>query len=101
MTADVDNKNPYVHEQIIYTFKFYYRVKVANARLAESPSFEGFIAEQLEKEREYETTINGRQFMVTEIKQALFPVKPGLLTISSSRAAVQCRDKEAAKRRRI
>jgi hypothetical protein len=88
VTADVDNKNPYVHEQIIYTFKFYYRVKVANARLAESPSFEGFIAEQLGKEREYESTINGRQFMVTEIKQALLPVKPGPVTISSS--ALQC-----------
>jgi len=88
VTAEVDNKNPYVNEQIIYTFKFYYRVKVANARLAESPSFEGFIAEQLGKEREYQSAINGRQFMVTEIKQALFPVKPGPATISSS--ALQC-----------
>jgi len=88
VTAEVDNQNPYVNEQIIYTFKFYYRGRVANARMTESPSFEGFIAELLGKEREYQTTINGRQFMVTEIKQALFPIKPGPLTISPS--ALQC-----------
>jgi hypothetical protein len=87
-TAEVDNKNPYVNEQIIYTFKFFYRVRVANARMAESPSFEGFVAEQLGKEREAQTTINGRQYMVTEIKQALFPVKPGPLTITAS--TLQC-----------
>ena len=88
VTAEVDNKNPYVNEQIIYTFKLFYRARVANARMAESPSFEGFIAEQLGKEREYQTTINGRQYMVTEIKQALFPVKPGPLTITAS--TLQC-----------
>ena len=84
VTAEVDNKNPCVNQQIVYALKFYRRVRVANARLTESPSFEGFITEQLEKEKEYQTVINGKQFMVTEIKQALFPAKAGTLTITPS-----------------
>ena len=88
VTAAVDNKNPYVNQQIIYSLKFYRRVRVANARLTESPSFEGFITEQLEKEKEYQTVINGKQFVVTEIKQALFPAQAGTLTITPS--TLQC-----------
>jgi hypothetical protein len=88
VTAEVDNKTPYVNEQIIYTFKFCYRGRVANARMAESPSFDGFITEQLGKEREYQSVINGRQYMVTEIRQALFPLKAGPVTISPS--VLQC-----------
>jgi hypothetical protein len=88
VTAAVDNKNPYVNQQIVYTLKFYRRVRVANARLTESPSFEGFITEQLEKEKEYQTVVSGRQFMVTEIKQALFPAQAGTLTITPS--TLQC-----------
>jgi hypothetical protein len=88
VTAEVDNKNPYVNQQIVYTLKFYRRTRVANARLTETPSFEGFITEQLEKEKEYQTAINGKQFVVTEIKQALFPAQAGALTITPS--TLQC-----------
>jgi hypothetical protein len=88
VTSEVDNNKPYVNQQIVYTLKFYRRVRVANARLTESPSFEGFITEQLEKEKEYQTVINGKQFMVTEIKQALFPAQAGILTITPS--TLQC-----------
>lgn len=86
--AEVDNTNPYVNQQIIYTLKFYRRINVANARLAESPSFEGFIVVPLEKQKEYQTVINGQQFLVSEIKQALFPAQAGTLTISPS--TLQC-----------
>lgn len=88
VTAEVDNTNPYVNQQIIYTLKFYRRIRVANARLAESPSFEGCIVVPLEKQKEYQTVINGHQFIVSEIKQALFPAQAGELTISPS--TLQC-----------
>jgi hypothetical protein len=88
VTAEVDNKSPHLYEQIIYRFKFFRRVKVANARLTESPSFEGFITENLGKEREYQKVINGLTYVVTEIKQALFPTKTGVLEISPS--TLQC-----------
>jgi len=82
VTAQIDNENPFLNEQIICTFLFCRRVKVANANLSEQPSFEGFITEDLGKPREYQKVINGQQYVVTELKKALFPVKTGVLEIS-------------------
>lgn len=82
VSAQVDNENPFLNEQIICTFLFCRRVKVANASLTELPSFEGFVTEDLGKPREYQKVINGQQYVVTEIKKALFPVKTGVLEIS-------------------
>lgn len=88
VTAEVDNDRPYVHQQIVYSFKFFRAVKIANAGLTDVPSFEGFIKEDLGKEKEYQKIINGRQFVVTEIKYALFPTKTGVIEISPS--ILQC-----------
>lgn len=82
VTATVDNEHPYLNEQIIYTFRFCRRIKVASASLVEQPSFDGFLVESLGKEREFEKVINGRQYLVTEIRQALFPLKTGVLEIT-------------------
>ena len=82
VTASVDNENPFLNEQIIYTFQFCRRVKVTSANLAEQPAFDGFLVESLGKEREFQKVINGQQYLVTEIKQALFPLKTGILEIT-------------------
>jgi hypothetical protein len=87
VTAQVSNKTPYVNEQIIYTFKLYRRIQIANASL-ENPSFDGFRVEPLGKERQYEKVVNGRAFAVTEIKQALFPTREG--TIEIEPAKIRC-----------
>lgn len=90
VTASVDNEYPHLNEQITYTFQFCRRVKVASASLTEQPSFDGFLSESLGKEREFQKVINGRQYLVTEIRQALFPLKTGEIEISPTtlRAAV-------------
>jgi len=87
VTTRVNNETPFVNEQIIYTLKFYRSIRIANASL-ENPSFEGFRVEPLGKERQYEQVINGKQFVVTEIKQALFPTREG--TIEIGPAKIQC-----------
>ena len=84
VTASVDNENPYLNEQIIYTLLFCRRVKIASANLIEQPTFDGFLVASLGKEKEYQKVINGQQYLVTEIRQALFPLKTGLLEISAS-----------------
>ena len=84
VVAEVDNERPYVNGQIVYVFKFFRAVKIADASLTDTPSFEGFIKEDLGKESQYQTIINGRQYVVTEIKYALFPTKSGVFEISSS-----------------
>jgi len=88
VVAEVDNDKPYLNEQIIYKLKFFRRVKVANARLTEAPSMEGFIAEQLGKEQEFQRVINGQTYLVTEITQALFPTRTGVLEIAPT--TLQC-----------
>ena len=97
ITTKVSNKSPYVNEQIIYTFKLYRNIKIANASL-ENPSFEGFRVEPLGKERQYETVVNGRSFVVTEVKQALFPTREGTLEIDP--ATLQCEVVTRTRRRR-
>ena len=87
VTARVSNETPYVNEQIIYTFKLFRSIQIANASL-ENPSFDGFRVEPLGKERQYEQVINGKAFAVTEIKQALFPTREG--TIEIEPATIQC-----------
>ncbi len=46
------------------------------------------MVEPLGKERQYETVMNGKTFLVSEIKQALFPTREGILKIDP--AKVQC-----------
>lgn len=87
ITTTISNKTPYINEQIIYTFRLYRSIKIANASL-DNPSFEGFRVESLGKEQQSETVINGRSFVVAEIKQALFPTREGTLKIEP--AKVQC-----------
>ncbi|OGL47817.1 MAG: hypothetical protein A2W05_09335, partial [Candidatus Schekmanbacteria bacterium RBG_16_38_10] len=84
MTSEVNNSNPYINEQIVYTIRFFRKIPVSEASL-EKPSFEGFIVEELGKERELRKVINGQQYLVYEIKTALFPLKSGKMEISSSR----------------
>ncbi|MCX8043884.1 MAG: BatD family protein [Desulfobacterota bacterium] len=81
VTAQVDNERPYLYQQIVCTFRFFRCVNVTQANLTDQPSFEGFLVEDIGKASEYQKNINGRQYVVTEIKKALFPIKTGVLEI--------------------
>ena len=84
VTAGVSTTNPYVNEQVIYTFRLFRSIRIANASL-DSPSFQGCRVESLGKEKEYETTINGKTFIVTEVRQALFPTREGTIEIDPAK----------------
>ncbi|OGL53197.1 MAG: hypothetical protein A3C43_05285 [Candidatus Schekmanbacteria bacterium RIFCSPHIGHO2_02_FULL_38_11] len=84
LTAEINNPNPYMNEQIVYTIRFFRKIPVSEASI-EKPAFEGFIAEELGKERELSKVINGEQYLVYEIRTVLFPLKAGKLEIFSSR----------------
>jgi hypothetical protein len=83
LTAAVSTTEPWVGQQVIYTWRFYYRTQVGNARL-EPFEFDGFVAEDLGEVQEYETTVNGQGYRVSELKKALFPQEAGKLTIPAS-----------------
>jgi len=88
ITSEVDKRNPYVNEQVLYTFRFYRAVKAVNPRLLDGINFEGFFIEKLGKEKEFTVTRGGRKYLVTELKQAIFPTEAGRIEIPPTRLQV-------------
>lgn len=80
VTATVNKKSLFVNEQVVYIFRFLTRARVANAQL-EQPEFKEFWQENIGKQREYKTQINGVTWSVSELKMALFPMKAGKIRI--------------------
>jgi hypothetical protein len=78
--ADVNNTNPYLYEQIIYTIKLYIAKDVDQTNL-ETPDFKDFIVEKLDQQKQYYRFINGKNYNVVEQSYALFPTKTGKITI--------------------
>lgn len=88
VTARVSNDKPYVGEQVMYTWRFFRRVQVQDAQLLTPFEFEGFLVEDLGEVKEYKTVRGGQEFLVSEIKKALFPQEVGTLTLPGTR--LQC-----------
>ncbi len=84
LTAETDKKEAYVGEQVIYTFRLYSSVSVANAQL-ELPNFKDFISEELIKERRYEVDLQGKHYAVNEWRIALFATRAGDLKIAETK----------------
>ncbi len=84
VTQHVDVQNPYVHQQIVYTFRFLRRVQSVEAEW-DPPSFQGFWVEDLGKERQYEKILNGQRYAVTELKKALYPLSENSGQIGETR----------------
>jgi len=80
VTAAVSEAAPWLGQQIIYTFRLFNAVQVADAKF-QPPAFSGFNAEELEDRTSHRTLINGREFIVTEVTFILVPLTPGELTI--------------------
>jgi len=79
----VDKSRPYIGEQIILTFKFYQAETLWENPDLKWPEYVGFTVEDLPpNSRKYEM-VNGRRYLVTEIKRALFAISAGPATIES------------------
>ena len=85
--ADVDNKQPYVNEQIIYSFRFFTRVQTTQPEV-NWPKFDGFISEQLGKQQNYQRTIDGVTWNVVEIKRVLSPSLSGHIQIDGTQMSL-------------
>lgn len=84
VTAEVDRKEAYVGQQILYTFRLYTAVSISNAQLS-LPEFKDFFSEELIKERKFETQLGGRRYAVNEWRFAIFPTKPGTLHLDETK----------------
>ncbi len=86
ITAVVNKTNPMQGEQVIITYKLYYRINVSSPDFSKEPSFQGFWVKDLLKDKQslvqYNETYNGQQYYVAELKKyALYPQISGKLVI--------------------
>jgi hypothetical protein len=81
LEAHVDNKRPFVNEQVTLTLKFYIAVQYYRSPELTEPTTTGFWTEVLGNKAPYHQRIDGRTYRVIERSYALFPTQTGALTI--------------------
>ncbi|MFH2050136.1 MAG: BatD family protein [bacterium] len=81
LEAVIDNKNPYVNEQVTLTLKFYIAIQYYGSPELSEPTTTGFWSELLGNRAPYRQVINNRKYKVIERIYALFPTQTGDLTI--------------------
>ncbi|MGB2803512.1 MAG: BatD family protein, partial [Candidatus Zixiibacteriota bacterium] len=81
METVVDKRKAYVNEQIVLTLRFYQGIRLFDNAHYTLPPLIGFWAEDLPPKKQYHKTVNGKQYLVHEIKTALFPTSTGKVTI--------------------
>lgn len=90
----VDKLRAYVNEQITLTFAFYQAVDLFENPVYSPPSTTGFWTEDMPPQKKYYKVINGKRYLVTEIKTALFATSPGEFTIGPARLEANVEDLE-------
>ena len=88
LSAQVSNERPFVGEQVLFTWRFYRQVLVRDARLAVL-EFGDLVAEDMGEVREYDTTVNGVQYRVSELRKALFAQRAGTVVIPPSQLIIE------------
>ena len=85
--ATVDRANPYLNQQVTYTFRYFYtaRLPTPDSPNYISPSFSHFREKRLGSDDNQTKAINGQQFRMEEIKVALFPLKTGRVVIEPAK----------------
>ncbi len=82
LTAEADEKKPYVNQQIIYTVRLYNSKQLLNADY-QGPQVEDALLIPLGEEKRYQKVQNNTNYMVEEQSYAIFPQKSGSLKITS------------------
>jgi len=86
--AIISIAEPWEGQQIRYTLRLFSAVQITNARIQSMPDVKGFEAKKIEKDRNFQTVIDGRTCQGTELVYILSPQKAGDLVIAP--AVLQC-----------
>jgi hypothetical protein len=86
--ADVDRRRVYVNQQITWTFSIFRGTRDAEVGAYTGPTTTDFWAEDLPAVEPTQRLIGGKAYAVEQIKLALFPTRPGKLTVGP--ASVTC-----------
>ncbi len=79
--ASVNNKKPYVQQQLIYTVKLFAGGPIANGIL-ELPESPNVIVNRIGKDKQYTTVQNGRPYHVLVRQFAVYPQRSGTVTLN-------------------
>lgn len=82
LTAHVDEKKPYVNQQVIYTVKLYNSKRLMDVEY-QGPKVDNALIIPLGDSKRYQTIVNNTNYVVEEQKYAIFPQKSGSISISS------------------
>jgi len=86
--AEVDNLQPYLGQQVTYTFKLYQAAGFIGQPDYQPPSFTNFWSQTIVNQPTYNMNAGGRDYLVTEIRTALFPANLGPVTISPAKIVI-------------
>jgi len=99
LTTEVDKKTAYVDEQVTLRVKLYRSIRTLSTPDYEPPQTPGFWSQDIPPQKTYTQIINGRRYTVNEIRTALFPTRPGELTISPARVTLAVPDRSRRRTR--
>lgn len=88
ISTSVSNTNPYLYQEILFSFKLFTRVNLDFEDL-KIPAFRDFRVEELVPEKKGRQTVGGRSYSTYEIVYALYPLKPGKRLIEETKAKVK------------
>ncbi len=80
LEASVDIEDPFVQAQVIYTLRVFQDIRFIDASL-QVPEVDGVVLQQLTQDKSYEETVNGRNYVVREIRYAVFPQRSGTVVV--------------------
>lgn len=80
LEASVDTSDPYVQAQVIYTLRVFQDVRFLEATL-EVPEVDDVVMQQISEEKNYQETVDGRTYVVSEIRYSVFPKQSGTVVI--------------------
>lgn len=80
LITEVNEKNPYVNQEVIYTVKLYNSQRLLNADY-QPPEIEDGLLIPLGEGQRYQASQQGRMYEVEEQRYAIFPQKSGRLNI--------------------
>ena len=80
LTAEVNELNPFINQQVIYTVKLYNRQQLFDAQY-QPPEVENALVVPLGDGKHYQAAHQGEYYNIEELSYAIFPQKPGKFTI--------------------
>jgi hypothetical protein len=89
VAASVSTDQPWQGQQVIYTWRFYSRVRVGQGSIEEMDFGVDVVAEDLGEVRQFTTAIDGVQYSVNEVRKALFPQRAGEIVLPPTRLGVE------------